>query len=213
MEITSKPYLGLHVIDCSSILTDMSLPTTAFKEWSLVCAALACGRQSVILRKGGIAEGRAGFAWQHREFALFPTHFHEQSQHLRNADEHGAVPANTTEHTISLIATLEISVVLTDWEQVMALTPFHFWTEETVRARFDYSGDRALSVGVLRVARLPQPYSFPDAPGYGGCRSWVKIPEAPSQGAPVPVLDDATHARRMADLTQILKSARIPDHV
>ena len=185
----------------------------AFKEWSLVCAALASGRQSVLLRKGGIAEGRAGFAWQHREFALFPTHFHEQSQHLRKSEEQDTLPAESGEHTISLIATLEMSVVLTDWDQVLALTPFHFWTEETVRARFDYTGDRALSVGVLRVARLLQPYSFPDAPGYGGCRSWVKIPEAPAQGTPVPVLDDATHARRLSELTRILKSGRIPNHV
>ena len=36
------------------------------------------GRQSVILRKGGIAEGRDGFAFRHREFFLFPTFFHEQ---------------------------------------------------------------------------------------------------------------------------------------
>ncbi len=200
-------------MDSSSIFPRMSLPTMAFKEWSLVCAALASGRQSVILRKGGIAEGRAGFSWQHREFALFPTHFHEQSKHLLSRDEQDAVPAESAEHTISLTAMLEMSVVLTDWEQILALAPFHFWTEETVRARFDYTGDRALSVGVLRVSRLQQPYSFPDAPGYGGCRSWVKIPEAPPQGAAIPVLDDATHARQMADLMQILKPARIPNYV
>ena len=38
------------------------LPETcsiAFKEWAGVCAALAEGRQSLIVRKGGIAEGPA----------------------------------------------------------------------------------------------------------------------------------------------------------
>jgi hypothetical protein len=40
----------------------------AFKEWAVVCEALGSGRQSVILRKGGIAEGREGFAFLHREF-------------------------------------------------------------------------------------------------------------------------------------------------
>ena len=54
----------------------------AFKEWSLVCDALGDGRQSIILRKGGIAEGRDGFQFKHREFFLFPTHFHEQAKHL-----------------------------------------------------------------------------------------------------------------------------------
>lgn len=191
----------------------MPLPITAFKEWSLVCSALAAGRQSMILRKGGIAEGRSGFSWQHREFALFPTHFHEQAMHLRDVEEGFKLPLETGQHTISLVATLEMSTVLTDWDQIKALAPYHFWTEETVKARFDYSGNRALSVGVLRVARLAKPYSFPDAPGYGGCRSWVKIPEAPTQGDPQPVLDDASHGRRMAELSDLLVVPPVPHHV
>ena len=48
-----------------------------FKEWTLVCDALGRGEQSIILRKGGIAEGRAGFRFQHPEFLLLPTLFHE----------------------------------------------------------------------------------------------------------------------------------------
>ena len=55
----------------------------AFKEWSLVCDALGRGEQSLILRKGGIAEGRAGFRFQHPEFLLLPTLFHEQAAKLR----------------------------------------------------------------------------------------------------------------------------------
>jgi hypothetical protein len=41
------------------------------------------GRRSVILRKGGIAEGRVGFSFRHREFFLFPTFFHEQTVKVR----------------------------------------------------------------------------------------------------------------------------------
>ena len=53
----------------------------AFKEWAVVCAALATGQQSLILRKGGIHEGRDGFRVEHREFWLFPTVFpiHDES--------------------------------------------------------------------------------------------------------------------------------------
>lgn len=35
----------------------------AFKEWDIVCKALEEGRQSLILRKGGIHEGREGFSF------------------------------------------------------------------------------------------------------------------------------------------------------
>ncbi len=48
---------------------------TAFKEWAAVCAALSAGRQTVILRKGGIAEGPGGFQPEHGEFWLLPTRF------------------------------------------------------------------------------------------------------------------------------------------
>src|SRR6201995_425311 len=60
----------------------------AFKEWTLICEALGRGAQSLIIRKGGIAEGRDGFRFKHPDFLLFPTLFHEQAAKLR-------VPAGT----------------------------------------------------------------------------------------------------------------------
>ena len=33
----------------------------AFKEWAVICRALAEGRQALILRKGGIAEAGGDF--------------------------------------------------------------------------------------------------------------------------------------------------------
>ena len=46
------------------------MESVGFKEWALVCAALGSGAQTLILRKGGIAEGRAGFAFKHPEFSV-----------------------------------------------------------------------------------------------------------------------------------------------
>ena len=68
----------------------------AFKEWALVSDALGRGGQSMILRKGGIAEGRAGFRFQHPEFLLLPTLFHEQAAKLRVPAE-TALPAPRSE--------------------------------------------------------------------------------------------------------------------
>ena len=51
--------------------------SVAFKEWAVICAALASGKQSLILRKGGIAEEGGGFKPEHSEFLLYPTYFHE----------------------------------------------------------------------------------------------------------------------------------------
>ena len=51
---------------------------TAFKEWAIIVDALGRGEQIVILRKGGISEGRGGFQVTQARFLLFPTLFHQQ---------------------------------------------------------------------------------------------------------------------------------------
>src|SRR5580704_4045745 len=52
----------------------------AFKEWAVVVDALGRGEQIIILRKGGISEGRGGFQMEHQRFLLFPTLFHQQRE-------------------------------------------------------------------------------------------------------------------------------------
>src|SRR5438046_2307968 len=75
------------------------MESAGFKEWSLVCDALGRGRQSVILRKGGIAEGRGGFSFRHRGFFLFPTFFHEQIAKVRIATADIPAPGSTIPNT------------------------------------------------------------------------------------------------------------------
>ncbi len=72
----------------------MSTSTTvqspiAFKEWQVVCDALASGRQTILLRKGGIHEGREGFSFAHESFFVFPTRFHAQGDQVREGDVKG----------------------------------------------------------------------------------------------------------------------------
>src|SRR5690242_17126471 len=54
----------------------------AFKEWAAICAALGEGLQTLIVRKGGIDEGREGFRVANGEFWLFPTYLHEAATGL-----------------------------------------------------------------------------------------------------------------------------------
>ena len=94
----------------------------AFKEWQVVCEALADGRQSILLRKGGIHEGRSGFSFAHDAFFLFPTRFHAQGDQVREGEvkvlpewQPGDI-LRVTHHAEALWA-----VTLTDWEKVAAL--------------------------------------------------------------------------------------------
>ncbi len=150
-----------------------------FKEWALVCQALGEGRQTILLRKGGIAEGRAGFAFQHREFFLFPTFFHEQLARVRFRGASLPVPS-PGEIEIRYLAQVEETRVLTDWEEVRALKPLHILEESVVRERFAYDDAPGVHVAFVRTFRLEPVWRFPDAKAYGGCRSWVQLPEPPA---------------------------------
>jgi hypothetical protein len=165
-----------------------------FKEWALVCEALGRGEQTILLRKGGIAEGRDGFGFRHSEFFLFPTFFHEQVVKVRTPS--AKIPAaRQGEIEIRYFAKLEAQKEITAWPMVAALEPFHVLEESVVRERFEYKG-AGLHVALVRVFRLGPSWVLTDKPAYGGCRSWVELSECPAEMRFEPVLGDEQHARK-----------------
>ena len=69
-------------LDEGAAVALQSVQSDALKEWAVVCRALETGRQSILLRKGGIDEGPHGFRMRYREFWLLPTRFHEGAESL-----------------------------------------------------------------------------------------------------------------------------------
>jgi hypothetical protein len=186
------------------------MESVGFKEWAIVCNALGAGEQSIILRKGGTAEGRDGFAFRHPEFFLFPTFFHEQVEKTRVVD---AVLPKFSENEIAIryFAKLAFASVITSWKTAEELEPFHILQPAVVRERFDYNKPR-VHVALVRVFRLEPAWILPNEKSYGGCRSWVRLPELPSMTRFEPVLTNAEHARRsklFASLTTEFGSDRL----
>jgi hypothetical protein len=179
-----------------------------FKEWTLVCDALGRGTQSIIIRKGGIAEGRAGFRFQHEEFFLFPTLFHEQVAKLKLPSE-TPLPAlrADSQHEITLRARVEWTQDVTDLALAQKLAPFHGWQDSEIAKRFHYEeekGKQGVSVAFVRIEKLSAPFVFPDSPKYGGCRSWIQLPELPADLSAAPVLEEAIHRAREAEIRTVL---------
>ena len=174
----------------------------AFKEWAAVCAALESGRQSVILRKGGINEGRDGFRVEHREFWLFPTRFHQQpdelvpeARELLTRASSGAPPADTVR--LSSYAVVEDVIRVTDESRLPAIRARHILSDEAIAQRFHYRAP-GLHALVLRIYRAPRAIDLPESPHFAGCRSWVDLPaELPTDDL-VPVLSDEEFARQRA---------------
>ncbi len=152
----------------------------AFKEWDVVCKVLESGRQKIILRKGGIHEGRAGFSFAHEEFVLFPTRFHAQGDFVTVPDVVAQPEWEIDEEVvITTKVTVSKAVTLMHWEEVAKLSDQHIWTEQTIRDRFFWEGkgmaSGSIHLAYVEVEKLPEPITFKYAKKYGGCRSWVEL--------------------------------------
>jgi hypothetical protein len=177
----------------------------AFKEWTLICDALGRGEQSIIIRKGGIAEGRQGFRFQHSDFLLFPTLFHEQVAKLRlPADTPLPAAMEDGQHEIRYAAHVEWTEEVSDWENVRALEPFHLWQESEIQKRYRQDDQPRVSLAFVRISRLSEPFVFPDSPRYGGCRSWIEVPDLPETITMSPALSEEIHRERERNLREVL---------
>jgi hypothetical protein len=179
------------------------MESAGFKEWSLVCDALGRGRQSVILRKGGIAEGREGFSFRHREFFLFPTFFHEQIAKVRIAGADVPAPGNTI--AIRWYAKVERALRINSLAIAEALAPLHILSAEMVRERFSYKGD-GLNVAFVRVFEISPVWILQNEKRFGGCRSWIDLPILPEMKMRA-VLAEAPQTALCARFDQIVSSS------
>ncbi len=159
--------------------------STGFKEWQVVCDALASGRQKILLRKGGIHEGRTGFSFAHNAFFLFPTRFHANASQVREGHVETA-PEWREGDPVSITHFVRVprAVTLFEWDAVAALEPLHIYAEATVRDRFFWQG-RNMPSGSIHVAlaetrRLASPWRIRYVPAFGGCRSWITLPKPPA---------------------------------
>ncbi|HLB33216.1 MAG: hypothetical protein A3F67_04115 [Verrucomicrobia bacterium RIFCSPHIGHO2_12_FULL_41_10] len=180
--------------------------TFAFKEWSLVCEALGSGHQSILLRKGGITEGKMGFGFEHEQFLLFPTWFHGQIE--KTCWDGASAVANEAPDSLTLeyVAVIEWSGFVTDREKLTHLKELHILHESVLDERFSYDagdGKKGVHVAFVRVYRMEPPATLPMEKRFGGCRSWIKLPEI-TLNPLVSVLSDEEHENRRRVLHKAL---------
>ncbi|MGC8668471.1 MAG: DUF1802 family protein [Chthonomonadales bacterium] len=167
----------------------------AFKEWAVVCAALASGRQIVLLRKGGIHEEDGAFRVSDTEFFLMPTYEHQNADLLAPEAIRDLECIQSAGYDARIVTLESYAVVhsvgqAASEEALYRLSDHHIWNDRYIRTRLDFNPYDPLFVIVLRVYRLPQPFVLPMQSRYGGCKSWVTLERMlPTSGA-APVLDD-----------------------
>ena len=176
---------------------------SALKEWAAVEDALAAGRLSVLVRKGGIYEKRGGFEVEHREFWIYPTGWHQNESELRREVlEHlGDTPRWAPDQIpFRLYCVVEDALRVESLEALERLGDLQPFTDETLRSRFAYRGRPYLHVLIVRAHVLPEPVVVRNTPAYEGCVSWVELDDALATAGARPVLDDAEFARARGEV-------------
>lgn len=180
-----------------------------FKEWRLVIDRLGNGEQSLLLRKGGIHEGKDGFAFAHKQFFLLPSYFHQQTEQLRLEKNTTLPPAPEGVHSICYVAKCLAATEINKREEIDALRPFHCWSDELLEQRWNWAGKsiatQSLTVALVRIYQFQPNWEIVDGPRFKGCRSWFALGEAPKHVEKLtPVLGETSHEQR---LNSIVKAA------
>ncbi|AQA05898.1 hypothetical protein BVC93_30000 [Mycobacterium sp. MS1601] len=165
--------------------------TAALKEWSAAIHGLLDGRQSILLRKGGIHEKR--FAVSAQEFLLFPTSVHSHAERVRPEHRELLASTDSTEAAVTVRAAAKVIAAqqVENPDGLDDIADLHIWTRESIQTdRLDFRPKHLLTVLVVQVFPLLEPTSLPRVPEYGGCRSWVELPVAAEYGDPVRAVTD-----------------------
>ncbi len=183
---------------------------TAFKEWAIVVDSLGRGEQIIILRKGGISEGKGGFKLEQSRFLLFPTLFHQQRDSVipsAQARYDEIAPGFPAPDRLRLECFAEVAEVqkLNSLADAEALRGQHIWRDEVIAERFDWGRDKAIFALAVRVFRLPQVVELPMVAAYGGCKSWIEVERDLDTTSAGPVLSDAEFERKLSAFRHALE--------
>jgi hypothetical protein len=183
----------------------MSLPSSlqvGLKEWAVVCRALEEGRQTILVRKGGIYEAAGEFEVEHRQFLLFPTYLHQNLKMLKPSEHAGFEPRSAEPDQIPISAAGVVTDILelTSRAQMDAIDDAHVWAPPLIDMRFSYRPENPLYLLLVRAYRLERPATLANTPAYAGCKSWVPLERPIDLGSATPALDDDAYESRRGSI-------------
>lgn len=183
----------------------------ALKEWDMAIQALERGETIMLLRKGGISEGRT-FQINQNRVLLYPTFEHQNPTLLK--PEYGnlvqSVASGWHPERVKIRSFAEITDILS-WNNtkneflINSLIKYHIWNQAFIRDRLQFKPDKPLYILLLRTYKLSQIYDIPYHRSYGGCRSWIELQEMISLENIAPVLTQEDYDQQVSTIHQILQ--------
>tara|TARA_B110000014_G_C19809263_1_gene420161 strand:+ start:94 stop:639 length:546 start_codon:yes stop_codon:yes gene_type:complete len=149
------------------------------KEWATVIKALENGKQTIILRKGGILETASGFNIESKKFLLFPTWEHQETKHVKS-EFHGFlkdVLDNKPDKDFNKISSYAEVLDEKNIESktiIDRLSGFHIWSDSYIEERRIWKPEKPLKAVFLRIYKIPE-IEISLKPEFEGCKSWVEL--------------------------------------
>jgi hypothetical protein len=134
--------------------------------------------------------------------------FHEQADRLR-------IDAPLPDPEADVVRfSAYVQVEFTRWIENLtlleSLADLHILRPEVLEQRFAYDAPKGLHVAMIRAFRITPEWSLPFQKSFGGCRSWIELPESPANLRFTPVIEDAEHATRTERVLAAIDSVREP---
>ena len=151
----------------------------ALKEWATVVKALEQGKQTVILRKGGILETASGFNIESKKFFLFPTWEHQETKYVKLEfhDFLDNVLENKPEEGFNKISSYAEVLYEKDIESndvINQLSSFHVWSDSYIQERRNWKPEKPMKAVFLRTVNIHE-FDLPLKPEFSGCKSWIEL--------------------------------------
>ena len=159
------------------------------KEWATVVKALEHGKQTIILRKGGILETASGFNVESKKFLLFPTWEHQEIKHVKT-QYHDFLNETLNHKPKDGYNIITSSAEVLDQRDISSnkiidnLSSFHVWSDEYIKERINWMPEKPLKAIFLKVYTFPQ-IEIPLQTDFEGCKSWIELNSIQNSGQSV----------------------------
>ncbi len=151
----------------------------ALKEWATVVKALEQGKQTVILRKGGILETASGFNIETKKFFLFPTWEHQEIKYVKPEfhnflNEVLEKKPGVGFNKISSYAEVLYEKDIGSSKTIEELLSFHIWSDSYIEERRNWMPEKPMKAVFLKTVKIPE-FNLALKPEFSGCKSWIEL--------------------------------------
>jgi len=178
----------------------------ALKEWATVVKALEHGKQTIILRKGGILETASGFNIETKKFFLFPTWEHQETKHVK-PEFHNFLndvldkKPDEGYNKISSYAEVLYEKDIESNDIINQLSAFHVWSDSYIQERRNWMSEKPMKAVFLKTVKISE-FNLPLESEFSGCKSWIEINSDFQEGRSV--LGDNEMEQRLENFKEIV---------